>query len=76
MDEHGRQVTPSVRNQQIEEGRAKENNARRFVRKLDGIYWVYELIKSPEEYMKIQVPQTGHTSDGDDEVDARMNEDP
>jgi hypothetical protein len=71
-DEDGRQVTPSVKNQPIEEGRAKDNNARRFVRKIDGIHWIYERIKSPEAYMKVQVPQTGNTSDGDDEDDTPM----
>ncbi|KAE9380281.1 hypothetical protein N431DRAFT_361804 [Stipitochalara longipes BDJ] len=73
-DEDGRQVTPSVRNQPIEEGRAKENNARRFVRKIDGIHWIYERIRSPEAYtqVQVQVPQTGDTSDGDDEDDAWM----
>jgi hypothetical protein len=76
MDKDGQQVTPSVQSQPIEEGRAKENNARRFIRKIDGIYWTYERIKSPEEYMKVQVPQTGNTSDGDDEDDARMDEYP
>ena len=76
MDKDGRQVTPSVQSQPIEEGRAKENNARRFIRKIDGIYWIYERIKSPEEYMKVQVPQTGNTSDGDDEDDTRMDEYP
>ncbi|PMD35276.1 hypothetical protein L207DRAFT_637659 [Hyaloscypha variabilis F] len=73
-DKDGRQVTPSVHNQPIEEGRAKENNARRFVRKIDGIFWVYERISSPEAYMKVQVhvPHTSNTSDGDDEDDNRM----
>jgi hypothetical protein len=76
MDKEGRQVTPSVRDQPVEEGRAKDNNARRFVKKVDGIHWVYERIKSPEAYMKVQVPQTGNDNDGDDEDDIQMDESP
>jgi hypothetical protein len=75
-DKDGQQVTPSVQDQPIEEGRAKDNNARRFIRKVDGIYWIYERIKSPEAYMKVQVPQTRNTSDGDDEDDIQMGESP
>lgn len=69
-DKDGRQVTPSVKDQPIEEGRAKDNNARRFVRKIDGIHYIYERIRSPEAYMKVQAPP----SDGDDEDDNRMDE--
>ncbi|TAQ87960.1 hypothetical protein B7494_g3729 [Chlorociboria aeruginascens] len=39
-DAMGNQITPSVKNQPIEEGRARENNARRFEKKLEGIYVV------------------------------------
>jgi hypothetical protein len=73
-DKDGRQVTPSVKDQPIEEGRARDNNARRFVRKIDGIEYVYERIKSPEAYRKVQAPPNDITSDGDDEDDGRMDD--
>ena len=73
-DKDGRQVTPSVKDQPIEEGRARDNNARRFVRKIDGIHYIYERIKSPEVYRKAQNPPSDSTSDGDDEDDTLMDE--
>jgi hypothetical protein len=62
-------VTPSVKDQPIEEGRAKDNNARRFLRQIDGVDYIYERIRSPEAYMKVQAPP----SDGDDEDDNQMD---
>lgn len=76
MDNNGRQVTPSVKDQPIEGGRAKDNNAKRFTRKVEGIYWVYERIESPKAHMKAQGLRTGNTSDGDDEDDIQMGESP
>jgi hypothetical protein len=48
-----RQVTPSVRDQPIEDGRAKDNNAARFVKKREGLYVVLVPIEKPEACMKI-----------------------
>jgi len=62
-DSHGKQVTPSIKGQLIEEGRARDNNARRFVKKREGIYVVLEPIKNPEEYAKVQI----YDDEGDDE---------
>jgi hypothetical protein len=76
MDHNGRHVTPSVKDQPIEEGRAKDNNAKRFNRKVEGIYWVYERIESPKAHVKAQGLRTGNTSDGDDEDDIQMGESP
>lgn len=47
------QATPSIRDQPIQEGRAKENNAARFLKKRDGLYVVLEPVKNPEAYMKV-----------------------
>ncbi len=76
MDNNGRHITPSVKDQLIEEGRAKDNNAKRFNRKVEGIYWVYERIESPKAHVKAQGLRTGNTSDGDDEDDIPMGETP
>lgn len=74
LDKNGRQVTPSVKDQPIEGGRAKDNNARRHKRKFDGIGYIYERVKSPEGDKKVQTPPTGNVSDGDDENDLEMGE--
>jgi hypothetical protein len=76
IDNNGHHVTPSVKDQLIEEGRAKDNNAKRFNRKVEGIYWVYERIESPKAHMKAQGLRTGNTSDGDDEDDIQMGVSP
>ena len=52
----GKQVTPSVRGQLIEGGRARDNNGRRFVKRKEGIDIVLEPVKSLEAYLKVQVP--------------------
>ena len=42
FDENGRQVTPSVADQKIQKGKAKKNNAKRFIKKkVNGsIVWI------------------------------------
>lgn len=40
--------------QPIEEGHARENNARRFVKKRMGLYVILEPVKNPEAYWKVQ----------------------
>jgi len=44
-DLSGRQVTPAVTGQRIEEGSAKENNARRFRRRREGVHMVLEPVR-------------------------------
>ena len=57
------QPTPSVRDQPIEEGRAKDNNAARFVKKREGLYVVLEPVKNPEAYMKVDYDDCGDDAD-------------
>jgi hypothetical protein len=57
------QLTPSVRDQPIEEGRAKDNNARRFVKKREGLYVVLEPVKNPEAYMNVDYDDDGDMVD-------------
>jgi hypothetical protein len=64
-DANGTQVTPSVEDQPIEEGRARENNAKRFVKKRAGLYVVLEPVKAPETYLKLP-----SYSDDDEDDDA------
>jgi hypothetical protein len=45
-----------VADQPIEGGRARENNAKRFVKKRVGLYVVLEPVKNPEAYWKVQEP--------------------
>lgn len=40
LDSEGRQVTPSIKNQLIEEGDARENNRMRFVWKRVGVDYI------------------------------------
>lgn len=54
-DAEGNQVTPSVENQPVERGKASVNNAKRFIKKREGIYVVLEPVKDPEAYMKFPV---------------------
>jgi hypothetical protein len=46
------QATPSIKDQPIEEGIAKDNNAARFRKKRDGLYIILEPVENPEAYMK------------------------
>ncbi|KAM3079592.1 hypothetical protein ACMFMG_006007 [Clarireedia jacksonii] len=48
-DENGRQVTPSVENQPIEDGNPKRNNAQRFERKVLGLDVIFDPINYDEE---------------------------
>ncbi|PQE30967.1 c2h2 finger domain-containing protein [Rutstroemia sp. NJR-2017a WRK4] len=47
-DENGRQVTPSVENQPIEDGNPKKNNAQRFERKVLGLDVIFDPVNSSE----------------------------
>jgi hypothetical protein len=58
-------VTPSVKNQPVEEGRARVNNAGRFRKKREGLYVVLEPIQDPEVYLKMKNPD----NDEGDEVE-------
>lgn len=55
------QATPSVKNQPEEGGRARDNNAARFLKKEEGLYVVLVPIENPEAYMK-----TDYGDDNDD----------
>jgi len=57
------QATPSVRNQPVEGGRAKDNNAARFRKKRDGLYVVFEPLDNPELYMKADDENGGGNMD-------------
>ena len=61
------QATPSVKNQPEERGRAKDNNAARFLKKREGLYFVLVPIENPEAYMKID--HDGDNRDGRNETD-------
>lgn len=63
------QVTPSVRTQPLEGGRAKVNNAARFRRQRDGLYVVLVPVENPAAYMKAD-----DDNDGDAGDKARMDE--
>lgn len=52
-DENGKQVTPSIDGQPIEEGDAAENNYRRFTRTRDGLHLVFQPIQDPSLYWKM-----------------------
>ena len=54
-NEDGKQVTPSVKNQKIDHGNPKETNAKRFKKRREGLYVVYDLIEGPEVYKKERV---------------------
>jgi hypothetical protein len=54
-----------VKNQPVEGGRASENNAKRFIKKRQGIYVVLEPVKNPEAYMKFNA-DGNNDIDGDD----------
>jgi hypothetical protein len=43
-----------VKDQPIEEGHARENNAKRFMKKRVGLYVILEPVKNPEAYWKLQ----------------------
>lgn len=47
-------MTPSVKNQRLEDGRAKANNAARFERQRDGLYVVLVPVENSEAYMNIE----------------------
>ena len=69
-DEDGRQVTPLLKSQPEEGGRAKDNNAARFRKQRDGLYVILVPIDNPEAYMKIE-----YEDDNDDAGDeATMDE--
>lgn len=58
MDSNGREVTPSVKDQRIEEGRAKDNNEKRFRKKREGIHIVLEKIKPTEVVPAVVLQRT------------------
>ena len=73
-DASGKQVTPSIKGQKIEAGRARDNNARRFAKQKGGLYVVLNPVKSPEKYMKIPAlteedDDNDDGGNGDDEMD-------
>ena len=50
---NGKQVTPSIDGQPIEEGDPAENNFRRFTRTRDGLNLIFQPIQDPSLYWKM-----------------------
>jgi hypothetical protein len=53
-----------VKGQEIEMGVARENNARRFKKKREGMYVILEPIETLDSYMKAVVDDSGELEDG------------
>jgi len=64
FDANGNQVTPSVENIPIESGHPRHNNARRFVKKLEGIHVVLIPVaeKNPAPVAERNQPDLGESS--------------
>ncbi|KAI9645080.1 hypothetical protein NHQ30_005814 [Ciborinia camelliae] len=82
FDKNGVQVTPSIENQQIEEGDPKRNNAQRFRRRINGLDFVLDPMynseyESPIKSTRnnIQEEDQAHSGeeDGDDDENADMD---
>ncbi|QSZ36048.1 hypothetical protein DSL72_007172 [Monilinia vaccinii-corymbosi] len=77
FDKNGVQVTPSVENQQIEDGDPRTNNAQRFRRRLNGLDYVLDPIYDPKFESSIHsgenknkgVHSANEDEDDDDDVD-------
>jgi hypothetical protein len=69
-DENGRQVTPSVENQPIEDGNPKKNNAQRFERKVLGLDVIFDPVNSSEN-----ITGPAQEQDGGSQEDVDMESD-
>lgn len=63
FDSEGNEIIKSVRGQPIEEGSARENNARRFRQKMSGTYVVPDKPKALETYSKVFIPADDENDD-------------
>ena len=79
-DKNGRQVTPSVENQLIEDGDPKRNNTRRFERAISGLDYVLnprsnQTYANPIKIEKDNVQEDQQIGSANDNLDEDENKD-